>query len=97
MNYEQIIKTHYRKYLKREPDEEGFQYFLNLMNNNILNEQQLVESLLNSEEFKRLKKKEYFEKKYDFEKDFYGKIWVGKMIYGIKTCLLTPHYYMMIA
>ena len=76
--YEDIIKEHYKKYLKRDPDNEGLLYFLKLMKDNKLNQKQLTEIFLDSLEYKRLKKREYYEERYDIKKEFYGKTWVGQ-------------------
>ena len=75
---EDIIKEHYKKYLKREPDDEGFAHYLRLMKNNSMNQKQLTKVFLNSPEYKRLNQKENYQKKHNLKEDFYGKSWVGQ-------------------
>ena len=51
-NYSEIIKKCYLDLLYREPDTEGFNYFLNLFKNENLDEIGLIENIKNSDEYK---------------------------------------------
>ena len=51
-NYSEIIKKCYLDLLYREPDTEGFNYFLNLFKNGNLDEIGLIENIKNSDEYK---------------------------------------------
>ena len=46
-----IIRSHYTNLLEREPDELGLKYFLELFQQNKINESQLVELIKNSPEY----------------------------------------------
>ena len=51
-NYSEIIKKCYLNLLYREPDKEGFNYFLNLFKNENIDEAGLIENIKNSDEYK---------------------------------------------
>ena len=51
-NYNQILKQYYKKYLNREPDKEGFAHYLSLLEVGKLNEEELRNKFLNSDEYK---------------------------------------------
>ena len=51
-NYKIILKEYYKKYLNREPDSEGFSYYLSLLEAGQLNEEKLKELFINSPEYK---------------------------------------------
>lgn len=52
-DYSKIIRECYLEILNREPDETGFNHFLDLMKKNELDEKKLREILISSEEYKR--------------------------------------------
>ncbi len=47
-----ILKKYYREYLNREPDLEGFRYYLSLLKNGDIDEKTLQEKFINSPEYK---------------------------------------------
>ncbi|KFM20080.1 FkbM family methyltransferase protein [Marine Group I thaumarchaeote SCGC AAA799-P11] len=51
-DYESILKKYYREYLNREPDLEGFRYFLSLLKNGSIDEKALKNEFVNSPEYK---------------------------------------------
>jgi SAM-dependent methyltransferase len=52
-----FLKKQYADIFRREPDKEGFEYFLSKLNGNELSREDVVNIFKNSEEFKRLGKK----------------------------------------
>jgi len=52
-DFESLIKNYYRKYLRREPDDVGFNHYMTLLKKGDLNENSLKEIFLESEEYKR--------------------------------------------
>lgn len=51
-DYETILKKYYKDYLNREPDLEGFRYYLSLLKNGGIDEKGLQEEFINSPEYK---------------------------------------------
>jgi hypothetical protein len=60
-----IIWDTYLKILKREPDEVGFDHYLNLFQNGTLDKEKLISLMKNGEEYKPIQLAENFIKKYD--------------------------------
>jgi len=77
-NYQIIIRKYYLDLLNREPDDYGFKYFLNLFENNKIDEGELIKIFKNSDEYKRIQFTKRFYEKYDMSQNFYGKFWVGQ-------------------
>lgn len=51
-NYSNVVRKHYLEILNREPDDAGLNYFMNLLENNIVNEKELERIFKNSLEYK---------------------------------------------
>jgi len=51
-DHENILKKYYREYLNREPDLDGFRYFLSLLKNGSIDEKTLKNEFINSPEYK---------------------------------------------
>ena len=51
-NYKTILTEYYKKYLNREPDQEGFSHYLSLLERGELNEEKLKNEFINSPEYK---------------------------------------------
>jgi len=47
-----IVRNCYKKYLNREPDDEGFRHFVQLMKKKKINEEELINIIKTSEEYK---------------------------------------------
>lgn len=59
----EIIHNAYKELLNREPDETGFNYYLTLLKKNEIDEKKLRDLLQESNEYKKIKKHEFFTKK----------------------------------
>lgn len=77
-NFQNLLKNYYQKYLGREPDEIGFSHYMRLLKKGEVNENTLRDIFLKSDEYKRRKQKEFYEKKYNLDEEFYGKVWIGQ-------------------
>ena len=51
-DYETTLKKYYRDYLNREPDVEGFRYYLSLLENGDIDKKTLQNKFVNSPEYK---------------------------------------------
>ena len=51
-HYEKLLKKYYQKYLNRDPDLEGFRYYLSLLKNGDVDEKILQDIFVNSPEYK---------------------------------------------
>jgi hypothetical protein len=51
-DHKTILKKYYREYLNREPDLEGFRYYLSLLESGSIDEKTLQEKFINSPEYK---------------------------------------------
>ena len=52
MDNHKLLKKYYRKYLNREPDQEGFSHYLSLLDKGELSEEQLENEFINCPEYK---------------------------------------------
>jgi FkbM family methyltransferase len=50
--YENLLNEYYQKYLKRNPDKQGFSHYLSLLEKGVLNKDTLRERIINSDEYK---------------------------------------------
>jgi FkbM family methyltransferase len=65
-NYGDLIKITYKKLLFREPDTEGYSHFLNLLKTKQIDENQFIDMIKNSDEYRRKLKADNFNKQENY-------------------------------